>query len=153
MNRWAVTTAVALAALLVLPASAAAAYKTGQSPDCKRFCMAVEPRAAPEGSVFRFTGRGWRANRRVRVSFGAYCRPGEACIAILYTALLRTDSRGRFSFRLRAGQERAGDEERGIRSGGQPTFQQTVGSPGYRRTVSRRPRYRVTVTSEASDAR
>ena len=105
--------------------------------------MAVEPREAPEGSVFRFTGRGWRPNRRVRVNFGAYCRPGQACIAILNTVLLRTDSRGRFSFRLRAGQERAVDEERGIHSGGRPTFQQRVGRPGYRRTLSRRPRYRV----------
>jgi hypothetical protein len=143
VKKAAVGTALALAAVLWLPGGAAAAYKTGQSPDCKRFCMSVEPREAPEGSVFRFTGRGWRPNRRVRVSFGAYCRPDEACIAVLYTALLMTGSRGRFSFRLRAGQERAGDEERGIRSGGQPTFQQRVGRPGYRRTVSRRPRYRV----------
>lgn len=62
---------------------------------------------------------------------------------MLYTALVRTTAQGRFSFRLRAGQEHDGDDERGIRSGGQPTFQQRVGRPGHRRTVSRTPRYRV----------
>jgi hypothetical protein len=132
-----------LALALLAPGAAVAAQKTGQSPDCKRFCMAVEPREAPEGSVFRFTGRNWRPNRRVRVNFGVYCRPGEACIDVLYTALLRTDDSGRFSFRLRAGQEQDGDEKRGIRSGGQPTFQQRVGRPGHRRTLGRTPRYRV----------
>ena len=57
----------ALAALLALPAGAAAAIKTGQSPDCRRFCMSVEPRQAPEGSVFRIKGRAWRPNRGVEV--------------------------------------------------------------------------------------
>ena len=95
--------------------------------------------------MFRFIGRDWRPNRRVRVNFGAYCRPGDPCIDVLYTALLRTDSRGRFVFRLRAGQEQPGDEEAGIRSGGQPTFSQRVGRPGHRRTLLRRPRHRVIV--------
>ncbi len=34
---------------------------------CKRYCMTVEPREGPEGSVFRFEGHRWRANRRVSV--------------------------------------------------------------------------------------
>jgi hypothetical protein len=119
--------------------------KTGQSPDCVRFCMSVRPREAPEGSVFRFTGHDWRPNRRVRVTFGAYCRPDEACIAILYFATVRTNDDGRFVFRLRAGEEQPGDGEAGISSGGQPTFSQRVGRPGHRRTVLRRPRYRVIV--------
>ena len=114
---------------------ATAEVKTGQSPDCKRFCMSVKPHEGPEGSVFRFTGRGWRPNRRVSASFGAYCRPDEACIAILYVVTLHTDETGRFLFRLRAGQEQPGDHAKHIHSGGRPTFSQ--------RRVSRSPRYRV----------
>jgi len=123
-----------MAALLV-PGSALAAPKTGQSPDCRRYCMTVEPREGPEGSVFRFEGRAWRPHRRVQITYGAYCRPDEACIAILYVGHARTDGRGRFAFRLRAGQEQPGDGERRIHSGGRPTFSQ--------RGVSRSPRYRV----------
>jgi hypothetical protein len=126
--------------LAVLLATAAL---TGQSPDCERFCMAVRPAEAPEGSVFTFRGRHWRPNRRVRVTFGAYCRPGDACPAIGYLQLLRTNGRGRFVFRLRAGAEQDGDREAGIRSGGRPTFQQRVGRGAGARTVSRSPRYRV----------
>jgi hypothetical protein len=128
------------AALAVLALSAGAAVAaTGQSPDCRRYCMSVEPRSGPEGSVFRFTGRGWRPERLVRVNFGAYCRPDQACIDILYTALLPTDGSGRFTFRLRAGRERPRDAGRGIRSGGRPTFLRRVRGV----TVSRRPRYTV----------
>jgi hypothetical protein len=105
--------------------------------------MTVEPREGPEGSVFRFEGRRWRPNGRVRTTFGAYCRPDEACIAILYIGTLRTDARGRFSFRLRGGQEQPGDAERGIVSGGHPSFSQRVGTPGHVRRVIRAPRYRV----------
>ena len=105
--------------------------------------MSVKPREGPEGSVFTFRGRGWRPNRRVSVTFGAYCRPGEACIAIAYFARVRTGVHGGFRFRLRAGQEQPGDDADGIRAGGQPTFAQRAGG----RTVKRRPRYRVTVTS------
>ncbi|HEV7846306.1 MAG TPA: hypothetical protein VGO83_08635 [Thermoleophilaceae bacterium] len=105
--------------------------------------MTVEPREAAEGSVFRFTGRNWRPDRRVRVTFGVYCRPGEACIDVLYLARVRTDAHGKFSFRLRAGQEQAGDDQHRIRSGGHPTFSQRAGRPGHRRTVSRSPRYVV----------
>jgi hypothetical protein len=130
--------------VLCLPGSAAAATKSGQSPDCERFCMTVEPREGAEGTVFKFTGRHWRPNRRVRINFGVYCPPNASCIDILYFAFRRTDDRGRFTFRLRAGQEQSGDSEHGIRAGGQPTFQQRVGPPGARRTVSRRPSYRVT---------
>jgi hypothetical protein len=129
---------------LWLPAGAAAAPKTGQSPDCKRFCMSVEPREGPEGSVFRFTGRGWRPNRRVRATFGAYCRPDEACIAIAYIVRLYADRTGRFAFRLRAGAARPGDHAKGIHSGARPSFAQRVVIPGRRsRTVTRQPRYRV----------
>ena len=123
-----------MAALLV-PGSALAAPKTGQSPDCRRYCMTVEPREGPEGGVFRFTGGHWRPNRRVTVTYGAYCRPDEACIAILYVGHVRTNRRGGFAFRLRAGQEEPGDAGRRIHSGGRPTFSQ--------RGVSRSPRYRV----------
>jgi hypothetical protein len=137
---------IALAAALLLCGVAAA--KTGQSPDCRRYCMSVEPGAAPEGSVFRFEGRRWRPNRRVTVTFGAYCRPHEACPAIAYIARLRTNRRGRFVFRLRAGQERPGDERKHIRAGGTPTFSQRARNG---RTVSRIPRYRVIVpTSRAT---
>ena len=142
--------APALIAALWLPGGAAADPKTGQAPDCLRFCMSVEPREAPEGSVFRFTGRHWRPNRRVRVTFGVYCRPGEVCIDLLNTALLRTDDRGRFSFRLRAGQEQKADAERHIRSGGQPTFQQRIRGRIRGRTLSRAPRYRV-ILPDCSD--
>jgi hypothetical protein len=103
--------------------------------------MKVTPREAPEGTVFSFTGRGWRPNRRVTAVFGAYCRPGEACIAIAYIARLRTDDEGRFRFRLRAGPERKTDEERGIRAGGKPTFSQRART----RIVRRKPHYRVIV--------
>jgi hypothetical protein len=132
---------IAVVAALVLCGVAAAA-KTGQSPDCRRFCLTVEPGAAREGTVFRFEGRRWRPNRRVTVTFGAYCRPNEACIAIAYVAKLRTNGRGRFVFRLRAGQEQAGDGKKHIRAGGPPTFSQRARNG---RTVSRTPRYRVIV--------
>jgi hypothetical protein len=125
---------------VVLAGPALATAETGQSPGCKRFCMSVEPRAAPEGSVFRFEGRGWRPNRQVTATFGAYCRPSEACIAIAYVAQLKTNDRGRFVFLLRAGRERQGDDRRRIRSGGAPTFSQR--RPGGR-SVSRAPRYQV----------
>ena len=137
---------ISLATALVLCGVAVA--KTGQAPDCRRYCMAVEPGAAPEGSVFRFEGRRWRPNRRVTVTFGAYCRPHEACLAIAYIGRLRTNGRGRFVFRLRAGREQPGDKRQGIRAGGVPTFTQRARNG---KSVSRTPRYRVIVpTSRAT---
>jgi hypothetical protein len=133
--------AVGLGLVAVLVFCGVATAKTGQSPDCRRFCMAVEPRTGPEGSVFRFTGRGWRPQRRVTVYFGPYCRPDEACPAIAYVGRLRTNRDGRFAFRLRAGNARPGDVDRGIASGANPTFEQRAGE----RSVSRSPRYRVTI--------
>ncbi|HKP19987.1 MAG TPA: hypothetical protein VJT68_00610 [Thermoleophilaceae bacterium] len=121
----------------------AAAALTGQSADCEHFCMSVRPAEAPEGSVFTFRGRHWAPNRRVRVSFGAYCRLGEACPDILYLGTVKATARGRFVFRLRAGAEQDGDQEAGIRSGGTPTFKQRARIGGRPRTVSRTPRYRV----------
>ena len=106
--------------------------------------MKVEPRVGEEGSVFRFTGRGWRPRRRVTVDFGAYCRPEEACPLIGYHGLLRTNREGRFTFRLRAGSEQPGDDERRIRSGAGPSFAQRLRE----RRVIRAPRYRVIVPSE-----
>jgi hypothetical protein len=139
----AVVPAVALAAVLSLPVGAAADVRTGQSPDCKRFCMSVEPREGPEGSVFRITGRGWRPSRRVSVIYGVYCRPDQPCIEIAYFARLRTNSRGGFTFRVRAGQPRPNDRERRIFAGSGFTFSQWVGKPSDRRVVRRRPRYRL----------
>lgn len=144
---------IALAAVLSLPAGAAAAPKTGQSPDCRRFCMSVEPREGPEGSVFRITGRGWRPSRRVGVIYGVYCPPGAVCIAIAYFTRIRTNARGGFTFRVRAGEAQPGDRDRRIRSGSGFTFSQWIGKPGERRLVRRRPRYQVTVTAESSRAR
>jgi hypothetical protein len=136
--------ALALAAVLSLPTGAAAATpKTGQSPDCKRFCMSVEPHQGPEGSVFRITGRGWRPGRRVKVVYGVYCRPDEACIAIAYIAHVRTNRSGGFTFRVRAGQAQPGDRDRKIASGSGFTFSQWLGKPNESRVVERRPRYRV----------
>jgi hypothetical protein len=48
---------------------------------------------------------------------------------------VRTDRRGRFTFRARAGQAQAGDRDRNINSGSGFTFSQ--------RAVTRKPRYRV----------
>jgi len=129
--------------MLLLPGGAAAAIKTGQSPDCERFCMSVEPRQGPEGSVFRIRGRGWRPSRRVEIVYGVYCRPGQACVAIAYLAHLRTNSRGGFSFRVRAGQSQTGDDDRKIASGRGFTFSQWRGKPNDSRLVQRRPRYQV----------
>jgi hypothetical protein len=73
--------ALTLAAFLALPAAAAADVRTGQSPDCKRFCISVEPREGPEGSVFRISGRGWRPDKRVegRFTFSQWRgRPNES---------------------------------------------------------------------------
>jgi len=126
---------LALAAVLAFPSAAAAAPKTGQSPDCKRFCMSVEPRQGREGSVFRLEGRGWRPQKRVSVVYGVYCPPEAACIEIAYFARVRTDRRGRFTFRVRAGQAQAGDRDRKIHSGSGFTFSQG--------TVTRKPRYGV----------
>jgi hypothetical protein len=120
---------------------AAVAAATGQSPECERFCMTVEPRRGPEGSVFVFRGRAWRSERRVRVWYGPYCRPDEACPAIAYLGRLRTNERGRFTFRLRAGASRRGDTARRIHSGSNPTFSQRARG----RTVSRSPDYEVTL--------
>jgi hypothetical protein len=133
--------------LAVLLASAAL---TGQSPDCEHFCMSVRPAEAPEGSVFTFRGRHWRPNRRVRVTFGAYCRPGEACPDILYFSILRANARGRFAFRLRAGAEQDGDQEARIRAGGTPTFRQRARIRGRARTVRRTPGYRVILPNQRS---
>jgi hypothetical protein len=126
---------LAFALGLALPAGASANQKTGQSPHCKRYCMAVEPREGREGSVFRFEGRGWKPRRHVQVIYGVYCRPDEPCIDIAYFARVRTDRRGRFTFRARAGDARAGDKDRKIVSGSGFEFSQ--------RTVTRKPRYRV----------
>ncbi len=131
--------AVALAGLALAAGAAVAA--TGQSPDCRRFCMSVEPRSGPEGSVFRFEGRRWRPERRVTVYYGPYCRPDEACPAIAYIGRVRTNERGRFTFKLRAGTARPGDAERRIASGGRPVFTQKVGE----RDVTRAPKYTVTI--------
>jgi hypothetical protein len=130
---------LALIAALATPAMSAAP-RTGQSPDCRRYCMSVEPREGPEGTVFRFRGRHWRPERRVTATFGVYCRPGQACIAIAYVVRLRTDATGKFAFRLRGGPARPGDDEKGIRSGSPPTFTQRARDGGI---VTRRPRYRV----------
>jgi len=102
--------------------------------------MAVEPHAGPEGSVFRFEGRGWRPQRRVEVVYGVYCRPDEVCIEVAYFAHVRTDRHGRFSFRARAGQAHAGDSDHKIVSGSGFTFSQRTAS---HRTITRKPRYRV----------
>ena len=126
--------------LAVLLATAAL---TGQSPDCRHFCMSVRPAEAPAGSVFTFRGRHWVPNRRVRVDFGMYCPPGEACPAIGYSGFLRTNGRGRFVFRLRAGAEEDGDKEARIVSGSAPEFVQRARIRRRARTVSRTPRYRV----------
>jgi len=99
--------------------------------------MAVVPQEAPEGSVFRFEGRDWRPRTRVRVIYGVYCRPEQVCIDVAYFAHVRTDRRGRFTFRARAGEAQAGDRERKIVSGSGFSFSQ--------RTVTRKPRYRVIV--------
>lgn len=143
MRPRAVILVLALAAVLALPAAAAADVRTGQSPDCKRFCMSVEPREGPEGSVFRISGRGWRPNKRVEVVYGVYCRPDQACIAIAYIVHLRTNSRGGFRFRVRAGEAQPGDRDRRIHSGSGFTFTQWLGRPNDSRLVQRRPRYRV----------
>ena len=124
-----------------LVALLAAATLTGQSPDCERFCMSVKPREAPEGSVFTFRGRHWRPSRRVGIEFGAYCRPDEACPAILYSGFVRTGDRGGFRFRLRAGQEQSGDRRKQILSGGHPAFRQRTAHGRVRRS----PRYRVQI--------
>jgi hypothetical protein len=59
-----------------------------------------------------------------------------------FTALIRTNERGRFSFRLRADGDWTDDDERTrIRSGGHPSFHQRVRG----RTISRTPRYEVTI--------
>jgi hypothetical protein len=126
--------APALIAALWLPAAEAAGPKTGQSPDCKRYCMAVEPREGPEGSVFRIRGRVWRPNRLVRVFYGVYCPPDAACIDIAYF--------GRFTFRVRAGQAQPGDDDRNIHAGGGFEFSQRTAS---HRTITRKPRYEVIV--------
>jgi hypothetical protein len=143
VNTRAVVPVFALAAVLSLAAGAAAAPKTGQSPDCKRFCMSVEPRQGPEGSVFRIKGRAWRPNRRVEVVYGVYCRPDMACIAIAYIARLRTNNSGGFTFRVRAGQAQPGDRDRKITSGSGFTFSQWLGTPNQSHLVRRRPRYQV----------
>jgi hypothetical protein len=125
----------------------AAAALTGQSPDCEHFCMTVTPTPVSEGRIVTFTGRHWRPNRRVRISFGAYCRPDDACPDILYLAHVKTTDRGRFVLRLRAGPEQGRDEGTGLRSGSRPTFNQRARIHGKARTVSRSPRYRVLIPS------
>jgi hypothetical protein len=121
----------------------AAAALTGQSPDCERFCMSVRPAEGPEDSVFVFTGRHWRPDRRVTATLGPYCRPDNACPAIAQLVRLRTGHRGGFRFRLRAGAPQDGDQQNRIYSGSGPTFSQRVGRGDRTRLVSRSPSYRV----------
>ena len=109
--------------------------------------MAVEPHEGPEGSVFRIRGRAWRANRLVRVFYGVYCPPGAVCIDIAYLARVRTDSHGRFTFRVRAGEPQAGDDDRKIHAGGGFQFSQRTLS---HRTITRKPRYEVGSSTEPS---
>jgi hypothetical protein len=133
---------LAAACALALVAGGAAVAATGQSPHCRGYCITVDPRTGPEGSVFVFRGTKWRPDRRMRVNYGVYCRPGEACPAVALVALLRTNERGRFTFRLRAdGDWVDDDEDTRIRSGGHPTFRQRASG----RTISRTPRYEVTI--------
>jgi hypothetical protein len=132
--------APALIAALWLPGAAAAAPKTGQSPHCKRYCMAVEPREGLEGSVFRISGRAWRPNRPVQVFYGVPCPPGAICPAIGYSGRIRTNRRGRFTFRVRAGEPQSGGDDRNIHAGGGFKFSQRTAS---HRTITRKPRYRV----------
>ena len=79
-------------------------------------------------------GRGRRPRRRVVVH---------------YIGRLRTNRRGAFVFRLRAGPARPGDAERGIAAGARPSFHQRTRHG----SVTRAPRYRVTVTEGAAGAR
>jgi hypothetical protein len=105
--------------------------------------MSVEPREGPEGSVFRIRGHGWRPRKRVEVHYGPYCRPDQACPAIAYLGHVRTNCRGRFTFRVRAGQAQPGDRDRKITSGSGFGFTQWLGKPHESHRVQRVPRYRV----------
>jgi hypothetical protein len=105
--------------------------------------MSVEPREGPEGSVFRIRGRGWRPQKRVEVFYGPYCRPDQACPAIAYLGRFRTNRRGGFTFRVRAGQPQPGDRERRITAGSGFGFTQWLGRPYESHRVQRAPRYRV----------
>jgi hypothetical protein len=133
--------AAAAACALALVACGAAIAATGQSPACSGYCISVEPRTGPEGSVFVFQGRRWRPERRVRVDYGVYCRPDEACPEIALAAVTRTDERGRFRFRLRADGDWVAGEQRRVHSGASPTFRQRARG----RTIARTPRYQVTI--------
>ena len=134
--------AIATACAIALVAPGVAVAATGQSPHCRGYCIQVDPRTGPEGSVFVFKGTKWRPERPVRINYGAYCRPNEACPAIGFVAFVRTSERGRFTFRLRADGGWMDDTQRTrVPSGGHPTFQPR--SRG--RTIARTPRYEVTI--------
>ena len=79
------------------------------------------------------------------VIFGAYCRPVEACIAIAYFARLRTNAAGASCSGARRPGPAGRPEDRRIRSGSGFTFTQ--------RTVTRKPRYRVTPAARPSRRR
>jgi hypothetical protein len=111
--------------------------------------MSVTPASGTvDQTVFRFSGRNWRPNRRVEVFFGPYCAPEQVCPAIAEFVRLRTNSRGGFVFRFREGHAQPGDEGQHIHSGsGVLTFQQIVGRRPHTRYLRRQPRYDVTVAN------
>lgn len=109
---------------------------------CDRFCVTVTPKTGATGTVFRFAGRGWRPDRRVRALHGPYCE-GD-CPDLGIVSRIRTDGRGRWEFEFRNGPRQPGDREAGIVAGsGLSYFEQWRGKPHRSRLIRRKAPHRV----------
>jgi hypothetical protein len=107
-------------------------------------CVYVSPDPAQvtkPGTIYVYRGRGWRPKREVQVGYPAYCPPGaKACEDEGLSSRLRTDRRGRFTFRLRLGTRLPSDVPRPAGAGGVNDtiqFVQWSGRPALSRLVTR----------------
>jgi hypothetical protein len=124
---------------------------------CSRYCVSVEPKDGNTETVFKFRGRGWRANRPVEALYGVYCQPTKetakpnepvrgVCFDIGYTERFQTDNRGRFTFRFRNGPGPRHTRDippPSAQGGGPPTFEQWSGRAYRSRLIRRTWNYRV----------
>jgi hypothetical protein len=122
----------------------------GSAKSCKRFCVFVEPKSGDTKTVFKFSGRGWRPNRRVEALHGLYCRvqqePKVVCQPAGIVERFRANKRGRFVFRFRNGPGVLDPDDippPAAQGGGPVTFSQWRGRPYHSKRVRRRPLYCV----------
>ena len=109
---------------------------------CKRYCVSVSPKEGDQETVFRFAGTGWRPGRLVNATYGTPFCDEQECEGVGKITRVRTDQRGRVSFKFREGPSRSGDRAARISSGNGPVrFEQWKGRPFFSELVRRKPPY------------